>query len=231
MSIRRFVCEGELRVGRISLCGDEFFHLGTVLRAEPGVRIELTDGCGRLGRAVVVRMGRHEAEVEVEEVSEAPRPAPAVVVAVSLIKGHAMNWMVEKLSELGVDEIQPLVFRRTDVPAGDSSLRRWQKIAVQSLKVNRRLWACRVHEPAPLATLLDGWSGFAQRLMLDITADTPLSAAGARPLLLLVGPPGDFCDEERGRLTAAGFLPRRLNRGVLKTETAAIAAAAVVQND
>jgi len=231
MAERRFFSANEAVDGRVTIDGDEFHHIVRVMRYRAGDELEVINGRGRLmvGRIEAVR-GR-SLQVVVERAEDFPPPPLRVIIAPSLTKGHAMNWMIEKLSEMGVDEIRPLLCERTDVAWSAAQLRRWEKIAAQSLKVNRRTWLTRILPPVAPAALIAAAAALPAKVLLDIAADRKLSPPGAFPVLAVVGPPGDFTPAERQLFRAAGFLPALVNDAILKTETAALAVAAILKND
>lgn len=231
MGERRFFSASETVAGRIAIDGDEFHHIVHVMRYRVGDELEVVNGRGRLvsGRIAVVT-GR-SLQVEVQRSEDFPLPAPRVIIAVSLTKGHAMNWLIEKLSEMGVDEIRPLVCERTDVAWSPAQLRRWEKIAAQSLKVNRRYWLTSILPPVAPAGLIAAAKATPSRVLLDIAATRKLEPPVAWPVLAVVGPPGDFSDAEKEMFVANGYLPALVNDAILKTETAALAVAAILKND
>lgn len=231
MAERRFFSASEPVDGRLEIAGDEFHHIARVMRYRPGDELEVVNGRGRLWRGRVAAIAARSLRLEVEATEDFPAPAPRVIVAVSLTKGQAMNWLVEKLCEMGVDEVRPLECERTDVGWSPAQLGRWQKMAAQALKVNRRYWLTRFAPPLSPAGLVEAAAALPARFLLDVAAPRPLAAPSARPALLAVGPPGDFSEPEKKRLRDAGFQPARLNDAVLKTETAALCGAAILIND
>lgn len=231
MAERRFFSASEPIGNRLEIEGDEFHHIARVLRHRPGDELEVVNGRGRLWRGRIATVGSRSLHLEIEAAEEFPAPAPRVIVAVSMTKGHAMNWLVEKLCEMGVDEVRPLECDRTDVGWSPAQLGRWQKMAAQALKVNRRYWLTRFAPPLSPSGLADATAALPAKFLLDVAAPRPLAAPSARPALLAVGPPGDFSEPEKKRLRAAGFQPARLNDAVLKTETAALSGAAILKND
>jgi 16S rRNA (uracil1498-N3)-methyltransferase len=231
MAERRFFCASEPIDGRLEIAGDEFHHIARVMRYRSGDELEVVNGRGRLWRGRIASVGSRSLRLEIEAAEEFPAPSPRVIVAVSLTKGHAMNWLVEKLCEMGVDEVRPLACERTDVGWSPAQLGRWQKMAAQALKVNRRAWLTRFAPPLSPAGLAEASAALPARFMLDVAAPHPLAAPPARPALLAVGPPGDFSEPEKKLLRDAGFQPARLNDAVLKTETAALSGAAILIND
>ena len=231
MGDRRFFSAGEALDGRIAIDGDEFHHIVRVMRYRVDDELEIVNGRGRLSSVRIVAVKGRSLQALVQGFEDFPQPAPRVSIAVSLTKGHAMNWLIEKLSELGVDEIRPLVCERTDVAWSPAQLRRWEKIAAQSLKVNRKYWLTRILPPVAPAGLIAAAKETPGKVLLDIAATGRLQPPCAWPVLAAVGPPGDFSDAEREMFVAGGFLPVLVGDAILKTETAALAVAAILNND
>ncbi len=231
MAERRFFCDQEPAAGQLLIEGDEFHHIAHVMRYRPGDEIEIVNGRGRLLRGRIAAISAAGLRLAVLGSEDFPRPQPRVFVAVSLTRGHAMNWLVEKLCEMGVDEVRPLVCERTDVSWSPAQLRRWQKLAAQALKVNRRFWLTRLCAPAAPDVLAAAAANIPTKILLDIDAPQRLERPAAFPALAVVGPPGDFTAAEKGMFRAAGFQPARINDAILKTETAALAVAAILKHD
>ena len=231
MAERRFFSANEAVDGRVTIDGDEFHHIVRVMRYRAGDELEVINGRGRLIVGRIEAVGGRSLQIVVQRAEDFPFPPPRVIIAPSLTKGHAMNWMIEKLSEMGVDEIRPLLCERTDVSWSAAQLQRWEKIAAQSLKVNRRYWLTRILPPVAPAALIASAAALPAKVLLDIAATRKLSPPSAFPVLAVVGPPGDFTQAERQLFGAAGFLPALVNDAILKTETAALAVAAILKND
>jgi len=230
-SQRRYFSCPPIDEGSVTLAGEEFHHISVVMRARIGDEVEVVDGRGNWVRAVIRKMDRHSLRAEAIEAKCEVRPAVNVVIAPSLTKSHAMNWMIEKLSEMGVDEIWPVIAERTDAHFGAALLEKWEKIASQSLKVNRRLWRTEIRPPASLAELVEAAAGVPTKILLEIEGQNRLRPPVPFPVVAVIGPPGDFTEEERNRLREGGFAGCQINNAVLKTETAALAVAAILKND
>ncbi len=231
MGERRFFSANEAVSGQVAVDGDEFHHIAHVMRYRAGDEVEIVNGRGRLVHGRIAAVKSQSLQVAVQRSEDFPMPPLRVVISPSLTKGHAMNWLVEKLTELGVDEIRPLVCERTDVAYGASQLRRWEKIAAQSLKVNRKFWLTRIFAPVSPAGIIVAAEKMPGKILLDIDAHTKLERPAAFPVLAAIGPPGDFSAAEKGLFLENGFRPALVNDGILKTETAALAIAAILKND
>lgn len=227
---RRFFSPWNPTDQTVTIEGDEFYHIRTVLRAREGEEIELINGHGGLAKARISRIQSTRLSVDLENKTN---PSPRIkthVIAPSPSRSANTSWMMEKLCELGVDEIFPILCQRTEFKSShmQSTLRRWEKIAIQALKVNQRLWLTTIHLPLTLSDFLKQIDTFPSRLLLDIDSTERIPDNLIAPVLATIGPPGDFTHNEKEELISAGFTPVSINRGILKTETAAIAVAAVL---
>lgn len=187
-------------------------HVGRVLRRRAGDPVVLCDGAGRW------RAGRLEAGGAVVpdgEVVTVGRPVPSITVGLAVVKGQRPDWAVQKLTEIGVDTIWPFHAGRSVVRwEGERTQRHHQRlarIAREAAMQSRRLWLPEVRPVSPFAEAGTG-EGVA---LADRGGDPPTLTTPT----VLVGPEGGWTDDERdGRPTVA------LGAGVLRTETAAVAA-------
>ncbi|MCP4217019.1 MAG: 16S rRNA (uracil(1498)-N(3))-methyltransferase [bacterium] len=227
-SKRRFYSDSPVVGDTIAVIGEELHHLRTVNRAQGGDPIEVFDGAGNLYSGQVRSISNREASVAITGRQFLEKKPASVIIAPSLTKKRAMNVMVEKLTEMGVDEIRPLIFARTDESFSASMLKKWQRLAVQSLKVNKRLWATDIYAPVTLDTFcrmeLPG-----SRMMFHIEGRFVAAFGPEAPVTAIIGPPGDFTSQEREILLAGGAGEYKLNDCILKSETAAISAAALLK--
>ncbi len=231
MGERRFYTAHEAIGGQVAIDGDEFHHIVHVMRYRHGDELEIVNGRGGLFTGCIAAVGSRSLRVDIRRSEHFPPPPPRVIIASSLTKGHAMNWMVEKLSEMGVDEIRLLSCERTDVACSGAQLQRWQKITAQALKVNRRYWQTRILSPVTPGELVAGTASLPGKILLDVASSGKLDRPVAWPVLAAIGPPGDFTTAEKELFQANGFVPCRVNEAILKTETAALSVAALLKND
>lgn len=201
---------------------DAVHHLTRVLRLGPGATVCVTDGAGawrlcELGDAGVLEP---TGEVRME-----PAPLRTVTVAVALVKGARPELVVQKLTELGVDRIVPFAATRSvvrwDGPRAERHLGKLRTVAVEACAQSRR-----VHLPEVVASAGDGLLTTA-----EVVAAHPGAVAaeqGGRPLgvadrTVLIGPEGGWAPGE-----VDGLEPVGLGDGVLRAETAAITAGALM---
>ncbi|WP_416211358.1 16S rRNA (uracil(1498)-N(3))-methyltransferase [Frankia sp. Cas3] len=223
----------------LTLSGSEGHHAAMVRRLRPGERLDITDGLGVVAECTVLRCRRDEVDCTVERRVVYPEPAPRLVVVQALAKGDRGELAVELMTEVGVDEIVPWAAARSIVRwEGDRGMRahaRWSATAREAAKQSRRVFWPR------LAGLADTAAVGARIVTADIAvvlheeATEPLVAglreagvAGSSEIVVVVGPEGGITDSELEVFGAAGAMPARLGRTVLRTSTAGVVAAAIV---
>jgi 16S rRNA (uracil1498-N3)-methyltransferase len=205
--------------------GEEASHLLHVMRKKEGDEIRLVDGLGTAYDARIESVAKHAASGSVlRSYAGHHEPALRLTLAVGLLKNPSkFDFIVEKVTELGVYEIIPLSTERT-IPSHDKS-DRWQKLALAAMKQSGRSFLPHVHPVRSLKELLADPRPFDRKLIaherpLD-GAPTPafLSTASA---VILVGPEGGFSDAEVEAAAAAGYRPWYLGERRLRTETASV---------
>jgi 16S rRNA (uracil1498-N3)-methyltransferase len=231
MSERYFV-ERPISSGRVTLAGDEFRHLAAVMRAGPGDEVTLFDGSGAEFAARVVQIGKREAELEIACRRERSRELPfPLTLAVALPKGERQKWLVEKMTELGVTRLVPLVTERGVAQPTDAALARLRRGVIEASKQCGRNVLMEIVEPIEARVLFAAPASAAVRLIADPSGDVPLKAMpAAMPstgLIAAVGPEGGFADDELAAARRAGWQAVSLGPRMLRVETAAIALAAV----
>jgi 16S rRNA (uracil1498-N3)-methyltransferase len=169
--------------------------------------------------------------VEIAEIGRADDGrVPKLMIVSAIPKGPRADWMIEKLSELGTDAFVPLVTERSVVvPKGESRINRWNRLAKEAARQSRRVGVMRIEQTVSFESRLktgspEGWV----RLYLLPRTDVPsLRDAIGKPLELWIGPEGGWTDAELAAFRRADVGPARLTASILRTETAAVAAAAV----
>lgn len=227
MSERFFLAEPP-SAGRGRLVGDEARHLIRVMRCRVGDEVVVFDGRGTSWRARVASIGRDEAVLELGAAAEEPvAQAAPVTLAVALPKGERQKWLVEKLTELGVARLVPLVTTRGVAEATPAAVERLGRDVIEACKQCGRDTLMAIAEPRTVAEVV-GDHREEGRIVVADRAGEPWSAAVThdRPVVVLVGPEGGFTAEELAAVDAAGGRRVSLGPNVLRIETAAIALAA-----
>ena len=216
-------------------------RLGRVMRARPGDELQLIEPSeGRLLHAAVTRVTRDRVLCEVVSTAPlVPRSTPSLVLWPALIRPQRFDWMLEKVTELGVDEVRPVITERT-IARGDveQRLRRWRRIVVEASEQCRRDYVPSVTAPISLSEAL-ARKPSAGCLRIVASAVEPkqriatvlqqrlAAAASLDEVHLLVGPEGGLTPEESARAQVEGWRPISLGDRPLRAETASIAAVAL----
>jgi 16S rRNA (uracil1498-N3)-methyltransferase len=225
--MRRLLAE-TLAPGLVTLDPEQSHHARNVLRLSIGDRVELFDRSSRCGVGTIATL-EPALTLNVEVVTDQPA-ARQIVVASAVPKGDRADWMVEKLSEIGVGAWVPLKTERSVVhPEGRSKYDRWRRIAEESAKQSRRPGVMEVRELTSLSDfsrLIDP----KHALVLSTIETQPISSVltSLQSVTLLIGPEGGWTDAEESRLRSLGLTPVALTRTILRVETAAVVAAGIV---
>lgn len=236
MARRRFLVE-HIGGDAAELRGEEARHLARVLRAEPGQQYEISDGAG-VYLAEIASVEKERVIFRVVEALEMPRAAARVTLYMALIKFDRFEWLVEKATELGVAAIVPIEAARSEKGLAEAARKRserWRRIARESSQQARRLGAPEIGEAQGLGAAIAAPAD--RRYFLDEKPGAPalLSAipgAGERrasdSIALLTGPEGGWTEAERSAALDAGWARVSLGPLILRAETAAMAATAML---
>jgi 16S rRNA (uracil1498-N3)-methyltransferase len=240
-----FVTAEPFSIGQTITLGEDEAHHMRVLRVEVGTHVGLRDGHGTRGTGVLVRLAKRHAAVTVEH-AVATEPPPAVHLMLPVADRDRMMWLAEKATELGVTSWRPVLWKnsRSVSPRGEGPAFK-QRVAARmagALEQSRGAWLPAVFPDATLDRAIAATSE-GPRLLLDIRGEpiaTLVSAAleavrqhgsgRLRPITIVVGPEGGLESSEFEELQRAGFRPVSLGHTILRFETAALAALAVVRS-
>ncbi len=253
MTRRRWIAD-EVSGNRAAITGDHAAHLARVLRARVGQEFDISAN-NVIHRGRIIAIG--DERVEFELGAETPAATSAnMTLLLAIFKFDRMEWAIEKCTELGVSQIVPIIARRTDshlAPASTKRVERWRRIAMQASEQSRRRAPPEISAPvklsdalahfggagAPLLSLrsLQGQGGnpspFGLRIVLSEAEDQivlrdVLASNPATAITLAIGPEGGWSEDELKSFEAAGWISASLGPTILRAETAAIAAAAIV---
>lgn len=224
----RFFLAATPRDGRGRLTGDEARHLARVMRCKVGDVVCVFDGSGTSWQGRVASIARDEVEVELGSPTAGSRQAAVpLTLAVALPKGERQKWLIEKLTELGVERLVPLVTTRGVAEATAAAVDRLRRGVIEACKQCGRDTLLSIGEPCSVADLVAAPRGEATLVVADRDGVTlPPLIPELRAIVALVGPEGGFTAEELALIEAAGGRRVTLGPHVLRVETAAIALAA-----
>jgi len=233
VSAPQFFVPGLAAGERVALEPVDARHAVGSLRLRVGDVVRLADGEGAVGSGVLVEAGRGSATIEVGSVERVERPAPAVTVALAAPKGDRLSWGVQKLAEVGVDRAILLEtersVRRWDRDRAAGALDRLAGVAREAAMQSRRPFIMEIEGPSSLAETVKGRDA-AHTIVLWERAAAGLARVlehAGGDVRLAIGPEGGFTEAEVGRCVDAGAVTASLGEGVLRTETAALAASVV----
>jgi 16S rRNA (uracil1498-N3)-methyltransferase len=235
MHRQRFFLTGQFNGGTLPLGSTDVHHVRDVLRLGPGALVDVVEAGGR---ELTVRIDGGDADsVEASIVeSRALVPHLPLVLCAALSKGRKMDLVVQKATELGVERIVPFASERSvvklDPAKGALRRERWQRIAGEAAKQSGRHAIPEVGEPVGLEGILPVLRAADSAYVLWEEATLPLREHLARDpdgsVAVVVGPESGLAASEVDLLEEAGAVPVSLGRLTLRTETAAIAACAIV---
>jgi len=221
--------------GELVVTGDEHHYLGRVRRARPGDAVEVVDGEGRRAAGVITRLGDAETVLALAAVEDVPPAPPWVRVLLPLIKGDRMDLALEKLVEVGADEVVVWPATRSVVrlegARRETRLTQYRAAARAAARQCGRARVPLVRGATSLAAALRDLPAGGTRLVLEPGAarEPQAGTAGAHDVTLASGPEGGIAPEESAALAAAGFRPLGLGPRVLRAETAPVVAVALLR--
>ena len=217
----------------LSLNDSAVQHLGRALRMRPGDAITLFDGQGNEHQAELLELAKRSITVRVGERLERAVESPLQVELGQVIsRGERMDYAIQKATELGVSRIVPLFSQRCEVklPKERQAKRQlhWQQVAISACEQSGRTVVPEIAAPQPL----DQWLSSCDsqlKLVLHPDAERPLAERETpTSVALLIGPEGGLEDHEIDQARASGFESLQLGPRVLRTETAPVAALALL---
>jgi 16S rRNA (uracil1498-N3)-methyltransferase len=227
------------------LVGAQAEHLVRVLRVQLEAEADVVAG-GRVFHAQVASMTDGgpgaRAEVRFNLVAEVEAdPAMPITLVMSIFKFDHMEWAIEKATELGVAAIVPVIARRTEKHLASASMKRverWRRIAHEAAQQSRRSDVPMIQDPVKLSDHVKNASNAKRIVLAEQERSTTLRGALAEAiqaagtempdLELAIGPEGGWASEEEALFDANGWRAVSLGPRILRAETAAIAALAVV---
>jgi 16S rRNA (uracil1498-N3)-methyltransferase len=245
MTRRRWIAE-HWDEATATLTGAQAEHMTRVLRAQPGMEADVVAG-GHVFHAQVAAIAADEVRFNLIAELEAD-PALPVTLLLAVFKFDHMEWAIEKATELGVAAIAPVIARRTEkhlAAAAQKRAERWRRIMHEAAQQSRRSDVPVLFDPSPLAARVRGLaqeagaaSGLTQIVLAEQERTTTLrnaldeavGAAGSEmpTIEIAVGPEGGWAPDEEALFDANAWRSASLGPRILRAETAAIAALAVV---
>ena len=216
----------------IELNEDTSRHIVQVLRMKPGEKLNLTDGNGHLVSTEIEDGHKKHCRVRVIETKKISQDKRNVSIGISLIKNTSrFEWFLEKATEIGVNEIIPLICERTEKQKFRSD--RLKNILVSAMLQSQQCWLPSLQEPAlfeEVVKISTQQQKFIAHCIEEKKSALPaLLSVPVASQLLLIGPEGDFTTGEVELALQHHFVPVLLGSTRLRTETAGIVAATLLK--
>ncbi len=232
----RFHVGQSLAAGQeILLPDDVTHHLVRVLRSEAGKRFWLFNGEGGAYEAELIEVGKKTAKAQLLDFVPDDHSSPlATHLGQVMSKGDRMDYAIQKATEMGVTEITPLSSERCELrlrgeERADKKLEHWRRIAISACEQCGRNRLPVIHDPVSVSE----WQQQIKadlRLVMAPAANSGLPGSTPASIALLIGPEGGLSEGEISAACSTGFLPWQLGPRVLRTETAPVAALAILQS-
>lgn len=232
----RFFVEGAHAAGEVvALAGGDARKIRTVLRMSEGDRLEIVDSRGCCFTAELRLKGRTVEAVLIEAQPPALGRSVRVAIAQAIPKAQKMDFVVEKLTELGVAEIIPFRSERSIPDAREHKIERWRRLAKSAAQQSGRLDVPAVREAVAFADVVQSferydcvlfpWELAPQRALREVL---PPLLLGRSRIIAVIGPEGGFSHAEAAGAQEAGAHCISLGRRILRTETAGLTLLAIV---
>jgi 16S rRNA (uracil1498-N3)-methyltransferase len=216
----------------IVLDEDTSRHIVQVLRMKKKERLELTDGKGKVFTVAIADDHKKKVVINVQESTYKPQDGRSITIAISLLKNaNRFEWFLEKATEIGISEIIPMICERTE--RQHFRVHRLQNILVSAMVQSRQCWMPQLREPISFREMVES-AAHQQKFIahcieeekrnLSDMVDSSLSAQ-----IMLVGPEGDFTEQEVRMAINHQFVPVTLGENRLRAETAGVVAAALLK--
>lgn len=215
-----------------TLSEEESKHAVRVLRLKTGDRVQVIDGAGGWYEAEIGDDHPKRCLLRLLEKKNGAKHPYLLQLAIGPTKNiDRMEWLVEKATEIGLDILSPIDCRYSERSAVKSD--RLQKIAVSAMKQSLKSWLPEIREMESFRDFLAAHQDFDGQKFIAHCYDSPKTLlkeayTKGRNALILIGPEGDFSEEEVKAATGAGFTPVSLGQARLRTETAGLVAVMTV---
>lgn len=215
----------------LTIDGEEFHHIFHVFRKRIADNILLTNGSGLLAEAEIISLEKKQLSVKIGRLEEKQKSFPAIAAAFPLLKNKHDLLIVEKLTELGISEFYPLDTARTVRLASESTIKKFEKAAIAAIKQCDNAFLPTIRPVQKPAELMENLTTFQAVAALETgqyrTLSSVLREMENRSICLIIGPEGGFTAEEM-ELFQQKIPTFTLGNHILRSETAAIAAAAII---
>lgn len=203
-------------------------HAVTVLRMSEGEKILLTNGKGLSATATIFSSTKKQLTVQLYDFINHPEVSRKLILGISLLKNAArFEWMLEKVTEIGITEIYPLRCERTEKQHYKKE--RFEQIIISACLQSQQFYFPVLHEPIAFSEMLNHSLPNQKYIAYCMEGDKQLLSHPSGDAALLVGPEGDFTAQEVNEALSQQFIPVSLGNTRLRTETAGVVGAVLMR--
>ena len=223
-------CPTALNGGIVALDDNEFHHI-QVLRMRSGDALNIFDGKGSLYSGTLMSVEKRSATVKIDQlVRHEETQAGQLHIALAPTKNiDRTEWFTEKSTEIGISKITPVICRRSE--RRELRQDRLEKVALSATKQSLHLYIPRINEHTALKDFLKSVAGDKSKKFIAYCEEKSVHIkdvfSPGESIIVLIGPEGDFTEEEVGMARDAGFMPVSLGESRLRTETAGMMVSAI----
>jgi 16S rRNA (uracil1498-N3)-methyltransferase len=234
MPVSRIYQSGALAAGKVQLDEKASHHLSRVLRAATGDAIILFNGDGNEYHAVIQNISKKSVDAEITKIITCSAESPvSISLAQGIARGEKMDFVIQKAVELGVTEIIPVMTERCNVRLDDEREQKrmlhWQAVIISACEQCGRNVLPKIHAPVKLDEWLSSVNADKKFVLSPHVSAKLRDDHDAASIAVLIGPEGGLSEREIEAACTHGFTALNLGPRILRTETAALAALAVIQ--
>ena len=236
-----FVASDDITPPTICITGPLLQHLRQSLRLHSGDSLIVTDDRGTRYRTTVTDVTPQRVAGQIVDTQSAPpKTVPSLILALALLKGEKMDWVVQKVTELGIERIVPVHAAHSVVKLRadriDHQRARWQRIALEAAQQSERWTVPSIEPPVTLPDLFARYAACSSKNMLvERSTDSslcmiPLPAGPDQSIMIVLGPEGGWSQDELRLAREQGYRTISMGARILRAETAAVAAISILQS-
>jgi 16S rRNA (uracil1498-N3)-methyltransferase len=214
--------------GSILLDDDTRRHVVTVLRMQAGGQLMLMDGAGVVADAVIEMADKKTLKVSIIDKRSYPQPIHKTILAISLLKNtNRFEWMLEKITEIGLTDVVPLISERTEKIHFRED--RMKQIVISAAIQSKQMWMPFLHAPRKFEEFIAESTCSRKFIAHCLAGQKKILSRQEDDSLLLIGPEGDFTPREIELALQRSFIPVSLGESRLRTETAGVVGAVLMR--
>ncbi len=217
----------------VDLSQAESAHALQARRLGVGSAIKLINGAGLIADGKIISAAKRRVSISIEAVNTVAKASLSLTLAVAMPKGDKQKQLVDSLTQLGVSRLIPLGSEFSISRLTDKHIEKLERVSIEACKQSQNPWRLEITEPQPFTSILDLVNDrrsafYAEQHGLDGSAIIG-TRLGSAEVLMFVGPEGGFSSDELMALESVGAHGINLGPYILRTESAAVAAAAVLR--